>query len=118
MVSVVKEATGEYVERLGGIGNLVGAQLEKLTDKETRTTVLGHLQRGGAPTSYDRVLATRFGARAFELLHEGQFGNMVAYHPPEIVAVPLEKIVGRTRNVPLASDVVRTARAMGVSLGD
>jgi ATP-dependent phosphofructokinase / diphosphate-dependent phosphofructokinase len=117
-VSVVKAASGEYVERLGGIGALVGAELERLTGKETRTTVLGHLQRGGAPTSYDRVLATRFGARAFELVQEGQFGHMVAFHPPDLVAVPLEKIVGRTRIIPLDSDLVRTARALGTSLGD
>ncbi len=80
--------------------------------------MLGHLQRGGSPTSFDRILATRFGARAVELLHERQFGHMVAFHPPDIVAVPLEKIVGRTRNVPLDFDVIRTARAMGISLGD
>ncbi|HEV3486837.1 MAG TPA: ATP-dependent 6-phosphofructokinase, partial [Vicinamibacterales bacterium] len=117
-VSVAKPASGEYVERLGGIGARVGAQLEALTGKETRTTVLGHLQRGGAPTSYDRLLATRFGARAFELVQEGKFGHMVAFHPPEIVAVPLERIVGRTRNIPPDFDVVRTARAMNIALGD
>ncbi len=116
-VSLVKEATGEFVERLGGIAAMVATQLEELTGKETRFVVLGHLQRGGAPTSFDRMLATRFGARAVELLLEGQFGTMVAFHPPDIVAVPLEKIVGRTRNVPLDFDVVRTARAMGISLG-
>jgi phosphofructokinase-like protein len=117
-VSVVKEATGEYVERLGGIGASVGARLEALTGKETRTVVLGHLQRGGAPTSYDRVLATRFGARAFELVLNGQFGQMVAFQPPNIVAVPLENIVGRTRNVPPDFDLLRSARAVGISLGD
>jgi 6-phosphofructokinase 1 len=117
-VSVVREASGEYVERLGGIGARVAAEIEKHTSKETRYVVLGHLQRGGAPTSFDRTLATRFGARAVELILEGRFGHMVAFHPPDIAAVPLEKIVGRTRNVPLDFDVVRTARAMGISLGD
>jgi 6-phosphofructokinase 1 len=117
-VSLVKAGTPEYAERLGGVGVQVGAALEKLTGKETRTVVLGHLQRGGAPTSFDRVLATRFGARAVELVLTGQFGNMVAFHPPDIVAVPLEKVVGRTRNVPPDFDVVRTARAIGISLGD
>jgi 6-phosphofructokinase 1 len=116
--TVVKEAQGEFVERLGGIGRVVAAQLEQLTGKETRDVVLGHLQRGGTPTSFDRVLATRFGARAVELLMEGCFGHMVAFHPPNIAAVPLEKIVGRTRTVPPDFDVVRTARAMGVSLGE
>jgi ATP-dependent phosphofructokinase / diphosphate-dependent phosphofructokinase len=117
-VSLVKEASGEYVERLGGIGALIAADIEKRTGKETRSVVLGHLQRGGAPTSFDRTLATRFGARAMELIVNGEFGKMVAFHPPDIVAVPLEKVVGRTRNVPLDFDVIRTARAMGISLGD
>jgi phosphofructokinase-like protein len=117
-LSVVRAATPEYVERLGGIGARVSTELESLTGKETRYVVLGHLQRGGAPTSFDRVLATRFGARAVEMLLEGQFGHMVAFHPPDIVAVPLERVVGRTRNVPLDFDAVRAARAMGISLGD
>jgi 6-phosphofructokinase 1 len=117
-VSVVKEAQGSFVERLGGIGARVAAELETRTGKETRYVVLGHLQRGGAPTSFDRILATRFGARAVELINEGKFGTMVAFHPPDIVAVPLEKVVGRTKTVPLDFDVVRTARAMGISLGD
>jgi ATP-dependent phosphofructokinase / diphosphate-dependent phosphofructokinase len=117
-VSVVKEASGAFVERLGGAAARVAADLETLTGKETRFVVLGHLQRGGAPTSFDRTLATRFGARAVELVLEGQFGTMVAFHPPDIVAVPLERIVGRTKNVPLDFDVIRTARAMNISLGD
>jgi 6-phosphofructokinase 1 len=117
-VSLLKEGTAEFAERLGGAAVRVAAALERLTGKETRSVVLGHLQRGGAPTSFDRLLATRFGARAVELVLAGQFGHMVAFHPPHIVAVPLEKVVGRTRNVPTDFDVVRTARAMGVSMGD
>jgi len=117
-VSLVKEGAGGYVERLGGVGARVAAALEPLTGKETRNVVLGHLQRGGAPTSFDRLLATRFGARAVELVLAGTFGHMVAFHPPDIVAVPLDKVVGRTRNVPVDFDVVRTARAVGISLGD
>ncbi|MEO6213877.1 MAG: 6-phosphofructokinase, partial [Vicinamibacterales bacterium] len=117
-VSLIKEAQGSFVERLGGVAGLVAADIEKRTGKETRSVVLGHLQRGGAPTSFDRTLATRFGARAVELLLEGNFGTMVAFHPPDIVAVPLERVVGRTRHVPLDFDVLRTARAMGISMGD
>ncbi len=117
-VSVVEEASGTFVERLGGMAARVAAQLEETTGKETRFVVLGHLQRGGAPTSFDRMLATRMGARAVELVLEGQFGTMVAFHPPEVVAVPLDRIVGRTKNVPVDFDVVRTARAMGIALGD
>ncbi len=116
--TVLKAANGRYVERLGGVAAKVAADIEALTGKETRTVVLGHLQRGGAPTSFDRVLATRFGARAVELLLEGAFDQMVAFHPPDIVGVPLEKIVGRTRTVPPDFDVIRTARAMGISMGD
>ena len=117
-LTLIKAAEGAFVERLGGVAALVAVDLEKLTGKETRSVVLGHLQRGGAPTSYDRTLATRFGARAVELLLEGQFGTMVAFHPPNIEAVPLERIVGRTRNVPLDFDLLRAARATGISLGD
>jgi 6-phosphofructokinase len=116
--TLLKAAEGEFVERLGGVAAVVAAQLEKLTGKETRSVVLGHLQRGGAPTSFDRILATRFGARAVELLLEGKFDHMVAFHPPDIVAVPLERVVGRTRTIPPDFDVVRTAKAMGISMGD
>lgn len=115
---VVREATKAVQEKLGGIGAYVTRELEPLTGKECRSVVLGHLQRGGAPSSYDRLLATRFGARAMELVLEGKFGHMVAFHPPDIVSVPLESVVGRTRNVPTDFDVIRTARAMGISLGD
>jgi 6-phosphofructokinase 1 len=116
--SVLTPASGEYVERLGGIGARVAAHLERLTGKETRYVVLGHLQRGGAPTSFDRMLATRFGAHAMELVHQRKFGTMVAFHPPDIVDVPLERVVGRIRTVPVNFDVVRAARAMNISLGD
>ena len=116
--SVLTAATAGTVERLGGIAARVAVGLEQLTGKETRSVVLGHLQRGGAPTSYDRVLATRLGAGAFELVREGRFGCMVASHPPEIVPVPLERIVGRMKQVPVDCDVVRAARAVGISLGD
>jgi 6-phosphofructokinase 1 len=117
-VSLVREGTATVVEKLGGIGARVAAELEALCGKEARSVLLGHLQRGGSPTSFDRLLATRFGARAVELVLAGEFGNMVAFHPPDIVAVPLERVVGRTRTVPRDFDAVRTARSVGVSLGD
>jgi ATP-dependent phosphofructokinase / diphosphate-dependent phosphofructokinase len=117
-VSIVQEAELGRVERLGGIGQRVATELEALTRKESRSVVLGHLQRGGAPSSFDRMLATRFGAKAVNLIRCGEFGKMVASHPPEIVAVPLEDIVGKTRNVPLDSDVISTARAVGITFGD
>jgi 6-phosphofructokinase 1 len=117
-VSVVQEARGSRPERLGGAGMRVAEELEARTGKETRYVVLGHLQRGGAPTAFDRTLATRFGGKAVELLLAGQFGMMVANHPPDIVPVPLGDAVGKIRRVPLDYDLVRTARALGVSFGD
>jgi ATP-dependent phosphofructokinase / diphosphate-dependent phosphofructokinase len=116
--SLIKEASGAFVERLGGIGSQVAGRLEELMGKETRSVVLGHLQRGGAPTSFDRTLATRFGGHAVELLLKGETDKMVAFHPPDIVGIPLEEVVGKTRNVPLDSDVLVTARSLGVTFGD
>ncbi len=115
--SVVTTAK-DRVERLGGIGQRVAAGIEKLTGKETRFVVLGHLQRGGSPSSYDRMLATRFGSFAVDLILRGQFGVMVALRSPDIVAVPLERVVGRQRTVPQVSDVIQTARNVGISFGD
>ena len=117
-VSLVEEAHGGHAERLGGAAKFCGDELARLTGKETRHVVLGHLQRGGAPTAFDRTLATRFGGKAVELLLRGQFGQMVANHPPEVVPVPLSEVVGRTKLVPLDYDLLQTARMMGVSFGD
>ena len=116
--SIVTSGTPDRAERLGGIGEQVSKALEHRTGKESRHVVLGHLQRGGAPLAYDRVLATRFGSFAVECLMRGQSGVMTALHSPDIVAVPLEKIVGQTRNVPVGGDVVRTARNIGICFGD
>ena len=117
-ISLVEEARHGYAERFGGVGMACAAELEKRTNKETRYVVLGHLQRGGAPTSFDKTLATRFGGKAVELLMDGQYGNMVANRPPDLVPVPLGDVVGRIKTVPLDSDLVKTARALGVSFGD
>jgi 6-phosphofructokinase 1 len=115
--TLLEEAKHGHVERLGGIGAVVAHQLELLTGKEARYVVLGHLQRGGAPTAFDRVLATRFGGKAVELVVRGAFGRMVANHPPDIVPIPLADVVGKTKTVPLDYDLLRTARAIGVSFG-
>jgi len=116
--AVIEEAHDGHVERLGGEAMRVAKQLGDLTGKETRYVVLGHLQRGGGPTAFDRVLATRFGGAAVELIQRGVFGKMVANNPPDIVPIPLADVVGRTKTVPLDYDLVTTARAMGVSFGD
>jgi 6-phosphofructokinase 1 len=116
--SVIEAARTGHAERLGGAGALCAARLEDLTGKETRYVVLGHLQRGGTPTAFDRTLATRFGGKAVELLRNGQFGKMVANHPPDLVPIPIGEVVGKTKTVPLDYDLLRTARALGVSFGD
>ena len=85
--------------RLGGIGNQVAEQLERLTGFETRVTILGHIQRGGKPTAFDRVLATRFGIAAIEAVHDGAFGSMVALRAGEIVRVPLSTAVAELKTV-------------------
>jgi ATP-dependent phosphofructokinase / diphosphate-dependent phosphofructokinase len=117
-LTIREEAKAGYVERLGGVGIIVAEQLEEMTGRESRCVVLGHLQRGGGPTAFDRVLATRFGGAAVELIRRGVFGKMVANNPPDIVPIPLADVVGRTKTVPLDSDLVKTARGIGVSLGD
>jgi 6-phosphofructokinase 1 len=116
--SLLEAAHETRAERLGGIGAQLSVELAELTGKETRSVVLGHLQRGGAPTSFDRTLATRFGGKAVELVQQGQYGTMVAFAPPDIVARRLEDVVGKTKTVPMDSDVLRTARALGVTFGD
>jgi 6-phosphofructokinase 1 len=96
-------------ERLGGIGYVFGAELERLTGFETRVTVLGHLQRGGTPTAFDRVLATRFGAAAADLAAQGRFGEMAALRGSEVVGVPLADACAEVRGVdPALLDVART----------
>jgi phosphofructokinase-like protein len=116
-VSVVSREVGR-AERLGGAGEKVATELEKLTGKETRLVVLGHLLRGGSPTSFDRLLGLRFGAAAVRALEEGQRSVMVALAPPTVLYVPLEEATRRMRTVPLDCDVMLTARDLGISFGD
>jgi phosphofructokinase-like protein len=117
-LSLIEAAHGRASERLGGIGAQVCDALAGETGKETRHVVLGHLQRGGAPTSFDRILATRFGGKAVELVRRGEFGTMVAFAPPDIIARRLDEVVGKTKTVPMDFDVLATARALGVTFGD
>jgi 6-phosphofructokinase 1 len=105
-------------ERLGGIADKVAHSIEQMTGKETRSIVLGHLQRGGGPTTFDRVLALRFGAAAVRLVAEGRFGMMVALQPPRIAPVSISEALANPRRVPLDSDTIITARDLGVSFGD
>ena len=103
--------------RLGGVGHVLQQQLQPLLSCEVRTTLLGHVQRGGTPTAFDRVLATRFGEMAAQLVKAGQFGRMVALQGDDCTSVPLVDVAGRTRTVPLDHPLLRTARSLGISLG-
>ena len=104
--------------RLGGVGMTLTEQLGQITGKDCRVVVLGHLQRGGPPTPYDRILATRFGAAAVTALNDGITGEMVALRAQDIITVPLEEACGHLKTVRPHSDLVRTARGLGVSFGD
>ncbi len=117
-VELVERRGVGTVDRLGGIASKVARTIEHHTGKETRTLVLGHLQRGGSPTTYDRLLALRFGAAAVRAIADRAFGIMVGLNGPDITRIALENVVGRAKNVPLESDTIRTAREMGISLGD
>jgi len=104
--------------RLGGIAFKVAAEIEEITGKETRAVVLGHTLRGGSPSPFDRLLATRFGDAAVRFLVEGKHGHMVSLQTPHIVAVPLESAVSKPRNVPPDGEYVAAARSMGTVFGD
>ena len=107
---------GEF--RLGGIGDIVAREVAARTGKETRTCVLGHLQRGGAPTTLDRILGTRFGVKAVQLIHESHFGTMVSYQNYQCRFVPFSEAVNRLRLVPPNGEMVQTARDVEISFGD
>ncbi len=116
--ATILEKTVGHAERLGGVGHKVGAELAQLTGKDTRVVVLGHLLRGGTPTSFDRLLSLRFGAAAARALESGQDGVMVALDPPVVRYVPLDQATRRTKTVPLDCDTILTARDLGISFGD
>jgi 6-phosphofructokinase 1 len=115
--SVLEKQVGR-AERLGGIGEKVAAELHELTGKETRTVVLGHLLRGGTPTTFDRLIALRFGAAAVRALAQGELGKMVALDPPTVRYVPLAQATSRMKSVPLDCDTILTARELGITFGD
>lgn len=112
---VIKDSPDQI--RLGGIGNRVGSELETLTGMETRVTVLGHLQRGGYPSPYDRILSTRYGVAAAELAINNQYNVMVSLQGNSIVTVPLSAATGAIRNVPTDGELVVIAKSLGISFG-
>lgn len=104
--------------RLGGVGQWLQHQLQPRLQSEVRTTLLGHVQRGGSPTPYDRVLSTRFGYHAAQLIRRGQFGRMVTLEGEHCASVPLQAVAGQTRTVPLDHPLLNAARGLGISLGE
>ncbi|MGH7636721.1 MAG: 6-phosphofructokinase, partial [Gemmatimonadaceae bacterium] len=104
--------------RVGGICGRIAYDLQTMTGKETRSLVLGHIQRGGQPTGYDRLLATRFGAAAVRAVEAEKWGHMVALQSPHIVTVPIKEVLLEAKRVDLDHDVVKTARETGISFGD
>jgi 6-phosphofructokinase 1 len=123
-----REKGGEFVTsatspenreaRLGGIGAAVAKEIEARSGKETRACVLGHLQRGGSPTSFDRALCSVFGAHAVELVAADDYGQMVAFLGSSVGAIPISQAVGKLKTVRPDGSVARTARALGICLGD
>jgi 6-phosphofructokinase 1 len=112
------EAAAGGTARLGGVAEAIAAVIQEQTGKETRSLTLGHLQRGGTPTTFDRLLGLRFGAAAVRAVERGEFGSMVALDPPTILTVPMDDALGTVKGVPLDSDSVVTARDLGICLGD
>ncbi len=116
--SIIGASLPGQERRLGGIAERIAHDIQKNTGKETRSLVLGHLQRGGPPTGYDRLLATRFGAAAVQAVADKKWGTMVALQSPDLVTVPLDEVLKETKRVDPDHDIVRTARMMGISFGD
>jgi 6-phosphofructokinase len=104
--------------RLGGIAYQVAADIQSQIDLEIRVTVLGHIQRGGSPIAFDRILASRFGKSAADLVATGKFGYMVAVRGDDIISVPIRDAVSRPKYVDPDGQMVDTARSLGISFGD
>jgi 6-phosphofructokinase 1 len=117
-VSIIGDSAPGEARRVGGIGEPIAREIQRRTGKETRSLVLGHLQRGGMPTGYDRLLATRFGAAAIRAIAAEKWGHMVALQSPHIVTVPLADVIKKLKRVDPKHDLVLTARETGVSFGD
>ncbi len=116
--SYLEERGPSGKRRLGGAAYRISRRLEELTGRETRSLVLGHLQRGGRPIAFDRLLSMRFGTAAIEIAAQGRFGCMVALDPPRVRAVPIVEAIENIKTVPMDDDVLLAARAMGISFGD
>ena len=118
VVSILGESMPGQARRLGGLCEPLAREIQTRTGKETRSLVLGHLQRGGQPTGYDRLLSTRFGGAAVRAIEEGAWGHMVALQSPHIVFVPIEEVLRSEKRVEVDGDIVKTARELGIAFGD
>lgn len=116
--SVIGESMPGQAKRVGGVAERLARQIQEKTGKECRSLVLGHLQRGGMPTGYDRLLATRFGGAAVQAVEDGKWGHMVALQSPNIVTISIEEALRQPKKVDLGHDLVKTARRLGISFGD
>lgn len=117
-VSIIGASLPGQDRRLGGIAERLAFDIQRHTGKETRSLVLGHLQRGGSPTGYDRLLATRFGGAAVQAVSEKRWGHMVALQSPHLVCLPIDEVLREAKRVDPNHDIVQTARSIGISFGD
>lgn len=117
---VIKRIIKDSAEpvRLGGIGFVLGEHIERVTGQESRVVVMGHLQRGGAPSAVDRILATRFGTRAVDMIEQKEFGFMVGIQCNELINVPLTEVAQGAQLVPLEHSLIQSARSVGTCFGD
>lgn len=116
--SILGDSLPGQDKRVGGIAGRLAWEIQQRTGKEARSLVLGHLQRGGSPTGYDRLLAMRFGGAAIEAIEQQKWGHMVALQSPHIVAIPIKDVLAATKRVETNHDIMRTARASGIAFGD
>lgn len=115
--AILQSGPGEPA-RYGGVGHYIGERIAAATGAEVRVTVLGHIQRGGTPDARDRLIASAFGVHAVDLVAAGKFDRMVAWRAREVIDVPIADVVDRPHMVDRAGPVVRTARGLGICLGD
>jgi ATP-dependent phosphofructokinase / diphosphate-dependent phosphofructokinase len=116
-ISRIVETSPDKI-RLGGIANILAMEIEKITNLETRATILGHVQRGGTPTPFDRILATRYGSFALQMVLDNKFGSMAGLRGDKMIAVPITKVVGRLKLVSTSLPIVKYVKSMGISFGD
>jgi 6-phosphofructokinase 1 len=118
-VSTASSEIGYAHKHLGGAASRLKRELQDAgCEEDVRVSILGHLQRGGSPSAYDRILATQFGVKAFEMVLDKDYGKMVSYKHPNIVSVPIRDVIANPNNVKLDDQLLKTARGLGMVMGD